>query len=1063
MKRQIIRLSLLTAMFASSIAVSAGEYVPKIIAGVVRMDSWTSASEQREGIYQLEAVPGGTLTQLSEGRDVYMAPLGGAVYEDGKMKGIHFRTIEDPFSPSGVSYAIYSVEYDMATWTRTKFKSLGDLYGNLISSCGVTKDPVTGLNYGIFFNFNMNYEVIDRKFCTIDYTPDTPKKSQICVMGEQFSAIAAAPNGRLYGVSREGYFYTINKSTGSLTLIGDLYLSDISANPSSMTFDPRTEKLYWCYVSTTGKSYLYEINYTIGEIAANRIMQVPDNAVMVNMYIAAPEAEDSAPAAVSDLAVSFAGESLTGTVSFTLPSKSYDDTPLTGALDYTIYADGEPVATGSAGAGTAVTEDVTVAGGDITFKVTASNAGGEGAPTETTLYVGPDTPLAVTNAAFTYDRSTQTVTLTWDAPTTGIHGIALNPANLTYRIVRKPIGTVAAAAHTATSFTETLSDNGSLKAFWYEISAVNGSLTGENAATNKIVIGQPVTLPYNENFNTQNGFDICTVIDVNQDGATWERYHYTSEYSGTANYARITAHNDNGDDDWLLLPPMNLQKGAIYSLKFDAKKQFLTADCNQFMEVAVGMGEDPDQYINIMDPTSITNVNFSEYAATFTVPENGIYHIGFHALSEAASAALDIDKVAVRIETSGNAPAAVTSLVFTPDPTGELQATLSFTTPAKALSGEALESLTRVEVTDSEGSLVGTKTDVEPGKSYTAVVTGLANGYETYTVRAVNTSGKGAPVETRVFIGQDVPSVPRNIMLTDNGEEAVLSWEAPTTGVNGLYVNPQKMTYNLYTYNDYGTLTSVADNITSPWSTGVRSNEGDQNLLYYALRAETTGGESDPVATNGLIVGAPYTLPYAQSFANAEWGDYYVWLEGEYADWNIGLTRNISSDNDGGAVAFIPNRSDFGNFNLGKVSLANTTTPTLTFDCYVYPGTTSYFSVAVDKFPQGVAETLATVKYENETVEGWKPVSVDLSRFVNEPFVLVKFAMASSSREAPIVLDNIRIEDTRSGLGIIGADGNPVLYNVYSIEGRAVRLNATGLDGLSSGFYIINGKKVFIK
>lgn len=1063
MKRQIIKLSLLTGMFAISIAVSAGEYVPKIIAGVVRMDSWTSASDQREGIYQLEAVPGGTLTQLSEGRDVYMAPLGGAVYEDGKMKGIHFRTIEDPFSPSGVSYAIYSVEYDMATWTRTKFKSLGDLYGNLISSCGVTKDPVTGINYGIFFNFNMNYEVIDRKFCTIDYTPDTPKKSQICVMAEQFSAIAASPNGRLYGVSREGYFYTINKTTGALTLIGDLYVSDISANPSSMTFDPRTQKLYWCYVSTSGKSYLYEINYTIGEIAATRIMQVPDNAVMVNMYIAAPEAGDSAPAAVSDLAAEFPGESLTGTVSFTMPSKFYDDTPLTGAMDYTIYADGQSVATGSAAAGTAVSKEVTVAGGDVTFKVTASNTGGEGAPAETSLYVGPDTPLAVTDATFAYDHATRTATVTWNAPATGIHGKTLNPANLTYRIVRKPIGTIAAAAHSSASFTETLSDAGTLKAFWYEISAINGSLAGENAATNKVVIGQPVTLPYTETFNTQNGFDVCTVIDVNRDGATWERYHYSSEYSGTSNYARITAHNENGDDDWLLLPPMNLQKGAIYSLKFEAKKQFLTADCDQLMEVAAGMGENPDMYLNIMDPTAITNVNFSEYSATFSVPENGIYHIGFHALSEAASAALDINRVSVRVETSGNAPGAVTGLVFTPDPEGALQATVSCTTPAKALSGEPLESLTSLEVADAEGTVVGTRTGIEPDKAYTFTVTGLANGYATYTVRAVNASGKGAPAEAKVFIGQDVPSVPRNIRLTDNGEEAVLSWEAPATGVNGLYVNPQKMTYNLYTYNDYGTLTSVAENITSPYSTGVRSNEGAQNLLYYALRAETTGGESDPVATNGLIVGEPYTLPYAQSFANAEWGDYYVWLEGEYADWNIGLTRNISSDNDGGAVAFIPNRSDFGNFNLGKVSLANTTTPTLSFDCHVYPGTTSYFSVAVDKYPQGVAETLATVKYENETAEGWKPVTVDLSRFVNEPFVLVKFAMASSSKDAPIVLDNIRIEDTRSGLGIIGTDGSPVLYDVYSIEGRAVRLNAASLDGLTRGFYIINGKKVFVK
>ncbi len=539
MIKQFIRMTLLAAMTATSLAATAGEYIPKIIAGVVKMDSWSMSTDQQEGIYQLEAIPGGSLTKLSgEERDVYMAPLGGAVYEDGKMKGIHFRTFSDPYSASGVSYAIYSVEYDMATWTRTKFKPLSDLYGNLISSCGVTKDPTTGLNYGIFFNFNMNYEVIDRKLCTIDYTSDIPKKNQICVMSEQFSAIAASPNGRLYGVSREGFFYNINKSTGKLTLLGDLYLSDISANPASMTFDPRTEKLYWCYVSTTGRSYLYEIDYTnVNNITATRVMQIPDNAILVNMYIAAPEAEDEAPAAVTDLTASFEGESLSGTVSFTLPTTSYDGTPLSGALDYTVYANDVPVAIGSDAAGTSVTADVTLSSsGDVTFRAVASNSGGEGAPAEISLYVGLDTPLAVTNARFVYDNTTSKVSLSWDAPTTGLHGKTLDQSNLTYKIVRRPSTATVATAHTSTDFSEDFTNPGALKAFWYEITVSNGSLAGESAATNKVVIGPSVPLPYTEMFYTSNGFDICTVVDANADGATWEHYVYSSEYTGNSYY-----------------------------------------------------------------------------------------------------------------------------------------------------------------------------------------------------------------------------------------------------------------------------------------------------------------------------------------------------------------------------------------------------------------------------------------------------------------------------------------------------------------------------------------------
>ena len=47
-----------------------------------------------------------------------------------------------------------------------------------------------------------------------------------------------------------------------------------------------------------------------------------------------------------------------------------------------------------------------------------------------------------------------------------------------------------------------------------------------------------------------------------------------------------------------------------------------------------------------------------------------------------------------------------------------------------------------------------------------------------------------------------------------------------------------------------------------------------------------------------------------------------------------------------------------------------------------------------------------------------------------------------------------------STLGIqgIGLDGQP--FEVYNMQGRKVRHEATSLDGLPKGVYIINGKKV---
>lgn len=1048
----------------ASFAVSAGEYVPKIIAGVVKADSWTSVSH-KEGIYRLEAIPGGTLTQLNDGRDVYLAPLGGAVYEDGKMKGIHFRTFDDPYSASGVSYAIYNVEYDMSTWAQTKFKSLGDLYGNLISSCGITHDPVTGKNFGIFYNFDMNYNVLDRKFCTIDFSSDIPKKTQITKMETMFSAIAAGADGRLYGVSREGYLYTINKDTGKLTLIGDLKVTDISANPSSMAFDPQTEKLYWNYVTKSGVSNLYEIDYTIGSVGAERIMQIPDNAYFVNMHIPLPEAADSAPAAVLGLKASFPGESFTGTVEFVMPALAYDDSPLSGELTYTVYDNDRVAATGAAEAAADVSVPVTVTGGETTIKVTASNGAGEGAPAQVKLFVGTDTPTAVSGLRFSYDADAGRADVSWKAPVDGVHGNVLTGGNLRYKVVRQPGNVVVASEHGSTAFTEDFSNPGALKAFWYEVSAVNGSLTGVSAASNKVVVGEPLSPPFSENFVTQAGFDIFTIIDANGDGATWQRHHYVSTYSDLKmDYARMDADRTNPDDDWLLLPPMRLEKGGIYEIAFNAKKQYSTADCNQRLEVLVGKGSDVSLYEPVLGPIDVTNVNFTDFSKEFSVADDGAYHVAFHAISNAGSAALDIDEMKLNILASASSPQAVSDLAVAPDPTGDLQAVVSFKSPSKALNGSALKALVRIEVRDNDGRLVGQLQSPVAGEPASITVSGLKNGHNTFHVTAYTASDAGMRASVSAFIGQDVPMPPTGVVLADNGTDAVLSWKAPETGANGLFVNPAKMTFNLHTYSDRGYLNTIATGISSPYDTGVKTSAGEQTLLYYALTAESTGGSSEPVATNGIVVGAPYALPYEQSFADVKWGDKFVWMEGEYADWNIGLTRDISSDDDGGSLAFIPHRADFGSFNLGKISLAGAASPALLFDCYVYPGSTSHLSVAIDKYPQGVAETVWTLKFENEKEEGWKPAVVSLADFKAEPFVIVKFAMASSSTDAPVVIDNIRIKDDPSGVAAVVADRmDSAPYTVYSIDGRLLRKDAVSLDGLSPGFYIVNGAKVHVK
>ncbi len=266
----------------------AGEYQPKFLCGVVKADSWTTGNNM-EGIYELD-LAGGSLSKLTEGRDVYQAPLGGAVYEDGIMKGVHFKTMWDDFEQTE-TYVLYHVQYDMTTWERVKLYALNTVDRNYISSCGLAHDPVTGKNYGIFYNFNMSWQVVNRKLAEIDFSTNTPTRTIIGTASIPMAAIAFSDQGVLYGVGEDGWLYAISTANpgaiGEIEVfpLGDMGIDNISTNPSTMTYDKRTGKFYWAVVLNDQKSYLYEINPTIGSVAATQLMQLPDNSWLVNLEV----------------------------------------------------------------------------------------------------------------------------------------------------------------------------------------------------------------------------------------------------------------------------------------------------------------------------------------------------------------------------------------------------------------------------------------------------------------------------------------------------------------------------------------------------------------------------------------------------------------------------------------------------------------------------------------------------------------------------------------------------------------------------------------------------------
>lgn len=619
---------LLTAGFAMY-GQSKAPYKVKVLCGVVKSDSWTTENT-KEGIYEL-VLDDTTLTKLTEEKDVYQAPLGGAVYEDGTMKGIHFKTVWDPFDQAN-TYVLYHVQYDMETWTRTFEKVLGDMDRNYISSCGMTHDPVTGANYGIFFNFNMSWQVVSRKLATIDFSTPVPTRNIIGTVTTPMAAIACDGNGMLYGVGQDGWLYSISTTAVvagevAVTPVADLGVDNISTNPSSMVYNQFTGKFLWSVVLTTGKSCLYEVDATPGGAGATLLMQVPDNAYLVNLFIPDPLADVDAPDAVSNLSVNFPGQETTGTVTFTAPTTSYTGEMLNETLTYSVTANDEEVATGEVEPGGEVTAQVTVEAGDVVIAVTVANQAGVSPETKVTVYVGPVRPLAPGNVKFDYDASAQVSIITWDAPVEGENGVSLTSDELTYNVYLMPADELVCEGLTETKAEVPFAPE-TLASYYYKVEAINAGMVGQAAMSNNAVVGPALNVPYAQTFATADSFELLTVLDNNNNGKSWV---WDRAFSGGGR-AYIDVTGETANDDWLLSPPINLEKGATYSMNFEANCYTAVNVCS--LEVAYGQGLATADYMPVMDVLTISTPVTQSYTSREIIPaSDGVYYFGFHDVS----------------------------------------------------------------------------------------------------------------------------------------------------------------------------------------------------------------------------------------------------------------------------------------------------------------------------------------------------------------------------------------------------------------------------------------------
>lgn len=247
-------------------------------------------------------------------------------------------------------------------------------------------------------------------------------------------------------------------------------------------------------------------------------------------------------------------------------------------------------------------------------------------------WIGPDTPVAVTNLTVTDTPDGRVVS--FDAPTASVNGGYVDFDALTYTVSRNE--DVLDDHLTATTFTDIDKDL-SLAKYTYSVTAAYLDNVSEAVTSVPMVLGDALTLPYQPSFDKENREHFDLWLSTDNDGNQNTGWKYDTSKQG---------FQSSNKDQWAFTPPILMEQGSV-ELAFKAScyngrnteemDVYLTQSTNPSDRPATdpaanevsAMADAP--LFKLVHSSSVEDVNWpSEEKVAVSVPQYGIYRFAFH-------------------------------------------------------------------------------------------------------------------------------------------------------------------------------------------------------------------------------------------------------------------------------------------------------------------------------------------------------------------------------------------------------------------------------------------------
>lgn len=1004
------------------------------------------------------------IAEIGDGSFSWVKKFDSPAFQGCYMGDKYLTIFYDAENPDGVAYEYF----DTKTWNSLSRTDYVTDMANILPYA-LTYDHTSGVVYGCFFQTESWMMDTDAQFGYISDDPVNPTHV-IGELPERMRAMGTDKSGQIYGISFTGGLYKINKLTAETEKVMDLQIPSTSEDldpdtfnsmpwgtygRESIAFDWETGYLYLAYGDEMDDTFIAQVDINDGtvEIVSDFSYYTGSGTseVFSGIYfIQESEVTGAVPAAVSDISVEPVGTQLKANVTFTMPVADSEGNSLTGTLDWHIANGSTDLASGQAQAGATVTETVTLtAEGNIPFIVYASLNNANGAPTSTAKWIGPDTP--VIDGRPTISASGNKVTVSWTAARSE-HGGNLDQVR--YKVVRMPDNRLVTDQCADLKTVDNI-ESEYKTLYHYEITPVAGTKEGATVESRSRYVGTYFAMPFTEDFTDNDRFLQYPISDNNKDENIWD--------INLNKKAAIYQGNSNAADDYLLIGPFKMKTGGLYSFRMLAGGHTMVEHVAVYTAT---FGNDGKAAIEDFIPVTLLNPLDGDktLSKSFTPDKDGDYYFAIAACSGANSQILYIYEVTVN-EFTGELPATPENVQFVPEAT---TATIRFTMPSKSVNGNAATGLTEARIY-RDGNLIGSVTQgVRAGAalSFTDTET-VSDGFHTYSITAVSSSGEGPSTDISGYRGLDYPGTPDNLRIWEDLATTGLlhiTFDAPKRGYNGGYINPDDITYKLDYLLGSGASgeTDLGKGTTHTFK--VPGNVTIQDLFGGSVYgSNATGAVRQSWRTNVCSIGPAIAIPLQESWAgmSQKSGTWFGQAIGNEAlsesYWNISDGSNISikpQDGDGGMMALSNEVAERGHRIVSpRVTLGNANKPTLIF-YYQYTAAAQSCRLEVIVDDQEI-RTLREIDTTDGNAGKWMRCEVPLDEFAGKKYVQFAFTGTSASTGAYFAIDNVTISDFVSNDLAIKEISAPAKSGINEKMQLSLLIRNNGSSTVAAGDYSI--------